>query len=130
MSTRVPALLRGFVDDAAVFPPGSALLADAVVEHRGHRGAWYADMVGPLLVPASSGKALDRLLGPDERLAVGIIGDTGVAGLATALATAHPRLEIRQVEVAVAKRSEDPQPGLARLWPSICHRSPRTPRSR
>ncbi len=123
MSTRVPALLRGFIDDAAVFPPGSASLPDAVVEHRGHRTAWYADMVGPLLVPASSVKALDRLIEPDERLAIGIIGDTGVAGLASAIATADRRLKIRQVEVAVAKRSEDPQPGLAHLldlvgaWP-------------
>ncbi len=115
MSTRVPALLHGFVDDAAVFPPGSATLADAVTEHRGHRTSWYAEMVGPLLVPASSVKALDRLLAPDERLAIGIIGDTGVAGLPSAIRAADPRLDVRQVEVAVAKRSEDPQPGLAAL---------------
>jgi hypothetical protein len=115
VSTRVPALLHGFVDDAAVFPPGSASLADAVVEHRGHRGAWYAEMVGPLLVPASSVRALDPFLGPEERLAIGIIGDTGVGGLTASVQAADRRLDIRQVEVSVAKRSEDPQPGLAHL---------------
>jgi hypothetical protein len=116
VSTRVPPLLRGFVDDAAVFPPGSATLADAIADHRGHRSSWYADMVGPLLVPVSSLKSVDRLLAPDERVDVGLIGDTGVSGLASALAGPRdPRIVIRQVEVAVAKRSEDPQPGLGHL---------------
>ena len=58
MSTQVPALLRGLVDDAAVFPPGSAPLPEAVAAHRDHRTAWYADMVGPLLVPASTLRSL------------------------------------------------------------------------
>jgi hypothetical protein len=115
VSTRVPALLHGFVDDAAVFPPGSASLAEAVVAHRDIRSSWYAEMVGPLLVPASSIGLLGALLGADERIDVGIIGDTGLAGLAAAFGAADPRLTIRQVEVAVAKRGEDPQPGLATL---------------
>ncbi|GAB3951461.1 hypothetical protein GCM10027614_53490 [Micromonospora vulcania] len=50
----MPALLDGLVDDAAVFPPGSAELPDAVLAHRGYRTAWYADLVGPLLLPAST----------------------------------------------------------------------------
>jgi hypothetical protein len=116
----VPTLLRGFVDDAAVFPPGSATLADAVTAHRDHRASWYADMVGPLLVPVSALKGVDRLLVPGERLTVGLIGDTGVSGLigvltGDGLGAIDRRLVIRQVEVAVAKRSEDPQPGLAQL---------------
>ena len=116
MSTRVPPLLRGFVDDAAVFPPGSATLADAITDHRGHRSSWYADMVGPLLVPVSSLKSLDRFLDPEEWVEVGLIGDSGIGGLGVALSGAiDRRIVIRQVEVAVAKRSEDPQPGLAQL---------------
>jgi hypothetical protein len=115
VSTRVPALLHGLLDDAAVFPPGSASLPDAVASHRDIRAAWYADMVGPLLVPASSVGAVGALLGPDEQIEIGIIGDTGVAGLPAAFAAADDRVDIRQVEVAVAKRGEDPQPGLARL---------------
>ncbi|WP_189170755.1 hypothetical protein [Pilimelia anulata] len=111
----VPALFAGLVDDAAVFPPGSAPLPDAVAAHRRHRAAWYADLVGPLLLPASALPAAAELLGPDETVAIGLIGDTGVAGLPAALAGADPRFAVHQAEVAVAKRGEDPQPGLAAL---------------
>ena len=125
MSTQVPPLLRGLIDDAAVFPPGNAPLPDAVAAHRVHRSAWYAEMIGPLLVPASMLQVLPALLGPQERIAVGVVGDTGLAGLSEAVAGADPRIDIRQVEVAVAKRREDPQPGLEYLlgllagWPRL-----------
>ncbi|SCG56768.1 hypothetical protein [Micromonospora halophytica] len=114
MSTHVPRLFAGLVDDAAVFPPGSASLPDAVAAHRGHRAAWYADLVGPLLVPASAvdDDALDGMAGG----VVGLIGDTGINGLPAALSLlAENRITARQVEVAVARRGEDPQPGLTEL---------------
>jgi hypothetical protein len=123
VSTRVPPLLCGLIDDAAVFPPGSAPLPEAVAAHRLHRSAWYADMVGPLLVPASILRSLPPLLGANERIEIGVIGDTGLAGLADAVTAVDERIDIRQVEVAVAKRREDPQPGLDYLlgrlagWP-------------
>jgi len=125
VSTSVPELLTGLVDDAAVFPPAGTPLAEAVAAHRVHRSAWYAPMVGPLLIPASEVAAVPALLESRERLAVGVIGDTGLAGLpaAVAAAAAEPRLALRQVEVAVARRGEDPQPGLRTLldqlagWP-------------
>jgi hypothetical protein len=125
VSTEVPPLLRGLIDDAAVFPPGSAALPDAVAAHRGHRTAWYAPMIGPLLVPASMLRSVPALLGADERIDVGVIGDNGLAALPEALATVDPRVVVRQVEVAVAKRREDPQPGLEYLighlagWPGL-----------
>jgi len=125
VSTQVPTLLNGLIDDAAVFPPGNAALPDAVVAHRAHRAAWYAAMVGPLLLPATSLRGLAPLLGADETLAIGLIGDTGLAGLPDVVAAVDPRVEIRQVEVAVAKRGEDPQPGLEYLlgllagWPHL-----------
>ncbi|MFC8615738.1 hypothetical protein ACFT9M_04860 [Micromonospora purpureochromogenes] len=115
MSTQVPRLFAGLVDDAAVFPPGSASLPDAVAAHREHRDAWYADLVGPLLLPASTLPALADLLGPGERIAVGVIGDLPIGQLDAALAGTDPRITVRQVEAAVAKRGEDPQPGLAEL---------------
>ncbi|WBB66084.1 hypothetical protein [Micromonospora sp. WMMD812] len=115
MSTQVPALLDGLVDDAAVFPPGSAALPDAVAAHRRHRAAWYAGLVGPLLVPASKLPELAALLHEDERIAVGVIADVPIAGLAAVCAEADPRIRIRQVEAAVAKRGEDPQPGVREL---------------
>ncbi|MGC5017470.1 hypothetical protein [Micromonospora sp. DT47] len=115
MSTQVPRLFAGLVDDAAVFPPGSASLPDALAAHRGHRVAWYADLVGPLLLPASRLPELAELLDADERIAVGMIGDVPVDRLAEARADADPRIEVRQIEAAVAKRGEDPLPGLTAL---------------
>jgi len=115
VSTQVPRFFDGLVDDAAVFPPGSAALADAVVAHRQHRAAWYADLVGPLLLPASALGDLPALLAADERIEVGVIGDVPIAQLYPLRDRADPRIRIRQVEAAVAKRGEDPQPGLAEL---------------
>ncbi|RKN38857.1 hypothetical protein [Micromonospora endolithica] len=115
MSTQLPTLLNGLVDDAAVFPPGSSPLPEAVVAHRAHRASWYADLVGPLLVPASRlGELADRLAA-EERIAVGVIGDVPLARLDGVLADADGRITVRQVEAAVAKRGEDPLPGLAEL---------------
>ncbi|MEU4470815.1 hypothetical protein [Micromonospora sp. NPDC023888] len=118
MSTQVPALLHGLVDDAAVFPPGSATLPDALAAHRQHRVAWYADLVGPLLIPASTVARgdLSGLVDPGEGLVVGVIGDTGIGNLPFALSSLAPDgVTARQVEVAVAKRGEDPLPGVAEL---------------
>ena len=131
----VPALFARLVDDAAVFPPGNAPLPEAVTAHLVHRTAWYASLVGPLMVPASTVAAgeLDPLLTPDAfptasppPLAFGIVGDTGIAG-AVAAASSLPSATARlsQIEVAVAKRGEDPLPGLSELiaataqWPDV-----------
>ncbi|WP_320067818.1 hypothetical protein [Micromonospora sp. RTGN7] len=118
MSTQVLRLLAGLIDDAAVFPPGSASLPAAVAAHRRHRDSWYADLVGPLLVPASAVVAgeLGPLVDPAEGLVIGLIGDTGIERLPAALSALTPAgVTARQIEVVVAKRGEDPQPGLAEL---------------
>lgn len=116
MSTQVPALFARLVDDAAVFPPGSAPLPEALAAHRRHRAAWYADLVGPLLVPAS---ALSAVAGP---VGVGVVGDSGIAGLFAALDGARDGVRVHQVEVAVAKRGEDPRPGLRALLALLAER--------
>jgi hypothetical protein len=67
------------VDDAAVFPPGSAPLPDAVRRHRVHRASGYAACVGPLLVPAAAAGDVVALL-DGEPLRVGVIGRPGTAG--------------------------------------------------
>jgi hypothetical protein len=112
----IPRLFARLIDDAAVFPPGSASIPDAVAGHRGHRAAWYAELVGPLLLPVSALTAAAGHLEPDERLDVGVIGDVPIDRLAAAVdSAAEPRLRVRQVEAATAKRGEDPQPGIAHL---------------
>jgi len=47
------ALFRTLFDDAAVFPPGLAPLPQAVADHAARQTSSYADLVGPLLLPAS-----------------------------------------------------------------------------
>jgi hypothetical protein len=120
VSTHVPELFARLIDDAAALPPGSTPLAEAVGAHRGHRSAGYAGLVGPLLVPASAVAELAALRVPEDDWPVGVVGDTGVEGLSDAIgpdqagAPGGP-VPVSQVEVAVAKRGEDPQPGLHRL---------------
>ena len=121
----MPALFARLIDDAAVFPPGNAPLPEAVVGHLAHRTAWYAGLVGPLLVPASTVAAgeLNPLVTRDghprdlpKPLAVGIVGDTGIAGAVAAASSLPPdTVRLSQIEVAVAKRGEDPLPGLGEL---------------
>jgi hypothetical protein len=74
-----PSLFASLVDDAAVFPPGSAPLPDAVRRHRVHRASGYAACVGPLLVPAAAAGDVVALL-DGEPLRVGVIGRPGTAG--------------------------------------------------
>ncbi|HEX6686758.1 MAG TPA: hypothetical protein VF062_28595 [Candidatus Limnocylindrales bacterium] len=112
MST--PPLLRQLLDDAAVFPPGSATLPEALESHRDYRTTWYSELVGPLLVPASQIKNLSGMLGQDETVSVGVIAD-GIA-LGDLFRPLTPRgIVVRQVEAPVARRGEDPQPTLRRL---------------
>ncbi len=105
----VPPLLRAFIDDAAVFPPGNAPLPQALTDHSRHRAAWYSDLVGPLLLPLRTA----RTLGADGPPRLGVICDTGPDGVPAALAAAEPTW--CQLEVAVAGRGEDPRPGLRTL---------------
>ncbi|MCW2640641.1 MAG: hypothetical protein JWP76_2947 [Dactylosporangium sp.] len=100
----VPRVFVGLLDDAAVFPPGNAPLAGAVAAHREHRAAWHAAMVGPLLVPP------EDVAGVPADLEIGVVGSNdAVAQVIDSERT------IRQIEVPVAKRGEDPQPGLREL---------------
>ncbi|SEM30631.1 hypothetical protein [Streptacidiphilus jiangxiensis] len=85
----VPPLFAGFCDDAALFPPGNAPVADAVPMHRAHRAAWYAPLVGPFLVGADRiaevGAAAEETGGADLPLDVSLVVRSGPAGLAAAL---------------------------------------------
>ena len=51
-STGLTALFDGLLDDAAMFPPEDAPLADAVAGHAAHRLAWYGDLVASFVCAA------------------------------------------------------------------------------
>lgn len=89
----IPLLL----DDASVFPPGNLPLADAVVAHQRHRTRWYADLVGPLVVPAA---ALPALTGSGPLDVAVVVPDA--EGAAAALGAAPEGIRIVALEVAEA----------------------------
>lgn len=88
-------LLAGLLDDAAAFPPGSAPLDRAVVEHAAHLRSPYADAVGPLVVRAAD-LGSSALAGTRPR-SLAVV--TGVDQAHAAITAAGPRL--RMLEVAL-----------------------------
>lgn len=107
----VPPLYAGLVDDACLLPPSPTALAEAEAKFHEHTSAWYADLIGALLVPAS-------VVGtePVPRLRSALIGDIPAGALpATVEKLRSAGMVIEHIEAAVARRGEDPQPGLALL---------------
>ena len=96
MSTEpLPTAWRGLVDDAAIFPPGDAPLAEAAAAHQARRAAPYADLVGTFVVRDTD---LPALKATPLALSVVVTGGagqvTGTAGLARKLHVAVEGLEI------------------------------------
>ncbi|WP_433298734.1 hypothetical protein ACQP2F_44285 [Actinoplanes sp. CA-030573] len=112
MSTLVPSLFAGLVDDASLLPPSFVSLPDAVAKHGEHRAGWFAGLLGPLLVPAS-------LIGgdlPAREVPVALVGDVPVSALPVAVEKLRTAgAVVLHVEAPVARRGEDPQPGLGQL---------------
>jgi hypothetical protein len=112
VSTLVPPLFAGLVDDASVLPPSITGVTEALESFRTHRSAWFAELVGSFLVPSSL-TAGDRSW---AGVAVGVVNDTTIGGLPAVVAKLRSAgADVRQVEAAVARRGEDPQPGLGEL---------------
>ncbi|WP_249999651.1 hypothetical protein [Actinoplanes sp. M2I2] len=112
MSTLVPPLFAGLVDDASLLPPSPIGVPEAVAKHDEHRAGWFAGLLGPLLMPAS-------LIGADLRtrdLPVALVGDVSLSALPIAVDKLRAAGgQVLHIEAAVARRGEDPQPGLAAL---------------
>ncbi|MDN5803127.1 MAG: hypothetical protein L0H26_00830 [Microlunatus sp.] len=111
---RLGTLFEGLVDDAAVFPPGDAPVAEAVRRHLDHQASWYADLVGPLVVPdmrlAEVSRAVTAADAADQ-LAVSVVNTGGAGGL---LAVARRELPgVRVVSVEAALRDLDNLTGSA-----------------
>lgn len=92
MPTTTPVLLRGLVDDAAVYPPGNAPLAEAVAAHAAHRAAWYAGCIGPLLVPATGVADLVGVLDARDAGATGAAPSAPLGIVLVARPTSDPAL--------------------------------------
>ncbi|MQM25013.1 hypothetical protein [Glycomyces albidus] len=95
MAGVIPAMLRGLIDDAAVFPPGNAPLEAAVPAHRGYRQSWFAPLVGPLLVPQSRLGELDPGRG---ELRIGVVVDGEPEAVAPAVAALAPQVMVTHYE--------------------------------
>ncbi|WP_158887192.1 hypothetical protein [Amycolatopsis anabasis] len=89
----------GLVDDAALFPPGNAPLPEAVPAHHAHHAAWYAELVGPFVFPATR---LGELPGVRD-LKVSLTAPAGPDGLAEAVraVTGADGLELAAIEAAL-----------------------------
>ncbi|HEV8567335.1 MAG TPA: hypothetical protein VGQ92_09580 [Actinoplanes sp.] len=112
MSTLVPPLFAGLVDDASVLAPSITVVAEALAAHAQHKSAWYHDLVGSFLLPSSLVDLDFRPAG----LAVGVVNDGAIGSLPAAVAKLRASgAVVRHVEAAVARRGEDPQPGLGAL---------------
>lgn len=101
------ALFQRWIDDAAVFPPGNAAVADAWGGHLALRAGRYADLLGPLLVGTSHVAELLGVAagapGPGP-VGVGVIARAGtpVGELVQAVRSVRssPQLELAGVEPA------------------------------
>ncbi|MEU5879756.1 hypothetical protein [Spirillospora sp. NPDC047279] len=111
----VPGLLAGLVDDAGLFPPTSLHMADALRRHLADQAARHPMLSHRFLCPASRLAELRGPLSGGQRVRVGLIADTGVDGLADALAEIRvdPRLEIALLEVPLAAVPGDEKGAIA-----------------
>lgn len=93
-----------FLDDAAVFPPGSLPLSRAVPAHLAHLESAQGSLVGPFVVAASGLPALGELVEglPPGSFAVSLtVPSPGVVRAALTAAADIAALDVRTVEVGV-----------------------------
>jgi hypothetical protein len=110
-----PPLLAHLVDEGTTDIDDDYDLIEAVEEYRRHRAAWYGGVIGLLVVRASAAPTLVRS-GTVAGLRLAVIADTGLDRLGDAVAALREAgAVVPRAEVAVAKRGEDPVPGVRRL---------------
>ena len=102
-----PLWLQAFVDDAAIFPPASTPLDQAVTEHADHRSSEYAGLVGGFVVSDVKVADLAKLATGPDPLAVNLVvtGGAGAIEPAVTWVRRSQGLELRAVEFAL--RDED-----------------------
>ena len=125
MSTDVVGtLLAGLVDDASCFPPSSLPTPEALAGYRTRSGGPHAHLLGRFICPASRMPELIHLLEPADRIPLGIVLDTGLAGLPEVVADSveERRLELTAVEYPLPPDAD--QAAAARDSLATLHRLP------
>ena len=130
---RVPALLAALVDDAGLFPPEQLSMDRAVARHRADAAAAHPVLTHRFLCAAGRLADLRSEL-TDDVLRLGLILDTGPAGVDAAVPAvrAEPRLRLETVEVAlpatdVAGAARTHVPRLATVDAPVFIELPRAP---
>ncbi len=100
----------GFVDDAAMFPPGNAAPQEAVEAHRRYRAQPIGPLLGPLLCADTRLPEVTAALSGTRHqtpvpLGVVVTGGAGAIGPALRWASGAPRATLTSVETAL--RDED-----------------------
>lgn len=103
------ALATALFDDAALFPPGSAPMPDAVRGHRAITRTSYVDLVGPFVCPTSRVPEMcDSLGAGNDPVPVVLLADGGVLGVEQAyhLLTDDDRVQVVGLEVALPRNGD------------------------
>ncbi len=93
--TRLPDLVTGLCDDAAMFPPGLAPLDRAVAAYLDRAGSWYRDLAGPLVVAAGTLAAMEGMLPHGGTLPVSVTVIPASARRTSARSSPGPRRACR-----------------------------------
>ena len=105
-----PVLFDGWIDDAAMFPPGNASVDEAVAAHLRYRRSWFASLIGPLLVSdlklAEVGRTLRQVRksgGPEGTLPllVSVVNTSGAGGLLSLVGREIEGVQLAAVETAL-----------------------------
>jgi hypothetical protein len=108
-------LLNSLVDRAACDPDTGGVMSEAIDEHRRYRGTPHAAILGAIVVRVSTIDQLLRLR-VDGQTGVALVADTGMERLPGAVAALRAAgVTLLRIEAPVAKRGEDPVPGILRL---------------
>ena len=107
----VPAFLAAFVDNAAIFPPASTDLDQAITDHETHRASEYAELIGGFVVSDVKVADLATLTSVEERgpsvskrsLQVNLVvtGGAGAIGPAVTWLSRSEGLGLRALEFAL-----------------------------
>jgi hypothetical protein len=109
----VPPLLARLIDDAALFPPGTAAMPDAVRGHLESRVGEWSGVLGLFLCPASRLPELITELikaKPVKPVGLSLVADTGLGGVPKAVSIVESRTELlalRMVEMPAPSDVDD-----------------------